>query len=152
MKNILTGSILITILTLPTASAVADVDYHKDIRPLWQEKCAACHGAESPYVGDFKAAKEKFTAAMKGPRMDTYADLLYFVAWPDTGALMRRLDNGKSTSDGKAGNMYQYLGKTDAEREKNLGVFKAWVGDDAWTLKRRDAITKDDLNKIKAKY
>lgn len=145
-------SILGIILSLPALSTAAEADYRKDVRPLWQEKCASCHGAESPYVADFKADKDKFTAAMKGPRMDTYADLLYFVAWPDSGALMRRLDNGKSTSDGKAGNMYQYLGKTDAEREKNLGVFKAWVGDDAWTLKRRDAITKDDLIKIKAKH
>lgn len=130
----------------------ADVDYRKDIRPLWQAKCSACHGADAPYVGDFKANKDKFTAAMKGPRMDTYAELLSFVAWPDTGALMRRLDNGKSTADGKAGNMYQHLGANDAEREKNLGVFKAWVGDGAWTLKRRDAVNKDELLKIKASY
>lgn len=139
-------------LTLSLPVFAADADYRKDVRPLWQAKCAACHGAEAPYLGDFKAEKDKFVAAMKGPRMDTYADLLHFVAWPDTGALMRRLDNGKGSPEGKAGNMYQYLGGTDAEREKNLAVFKAWVGDDAWTLKRRDAISKDELMKIKAKY
>lgn len=137
-------------LNLPAMAA--DVDYKKDVKPLWQSKCSACHGADAPYVGDFKAEKDKFTAAMKGPRMDTYADLLHFVAWPDTGALMRRLDNGKSAADGKVGNMYQYLGANDAEREKNLAVFKAWVGEDAWNLKRRDAISKDELMKIKAKY
>lgn len=137
------------LMSLPVAAA--DVDYRSGVRPLWQAKCSACHGADAPYVGDFKANKEKFTAAMKGPRMDTYADLLYFVAWPDAGALMRRLDNGKN-ADGKPGNMYQYLGANDAEREKNLDVFKAWVGDDAWSLKRRDAISKDELLKIKAKY
>lgn len=134
-----------------TATA-AEVDYRNDIRPLWQAKCSTCHGATAPYVGDFKADKDKYVAAMKGPRMDTYADLLYFVAWPDTGALMRRLDNGKNSPDGKAGNMYAQLGANDAEREKNLAVFKAWVGEDAWTLKRRDAISKDELMKIKAKY
>lgn len=137
-------------LNLPVMAA--DVDYRKDIRPLWEAKCSTCHGADAPYLGDFKADKEKFMAAMKGPRMDTYADLLYFVAWADTGALMRRLDNGKSAADGKAGNMYQHLGATDAEREKNLAVFKAWVGEGAWTLKRRDAVSKDELMKIKAKY
>lgn len=150
MKNLRSTSIFAMVLALPVSAA--DVEYRKDIRPLWQEKCAACHGSSAPYVGDYKMDKEKFIAAMQGPRMDGYADLLYFVAWPDTGALMRRLDNGKSVADGKAGNMYQYLGATDAEREKNLVVFKAWVGDDAWTLKRRDAVTKDELLKIKAKY
>ncbi len=139
-------------LTLTLSAMAADVDYKKDVKPLWQSKCSTCHGADAPYVGDFKAEKDKFTAAMKGPRMDTYADLLQFVAWPDTGALMRRLDNGKSAADGKPGNMYQFLGANDAEREKNLAVFKAWVGEDAWTLKRRDAVSKDELMKIKAKY
>lgn len=147
-------SMLITVVGLAFSLPVmaADIDYRKDIRLLWQAKCSTCHGAEAPYLGDFKEAKEKFTAAMKGPRMDSYADLLHFVAWPNTGALMRRLDNGKSAADGKAGNMYQYLGATDADREKNLAVFKAWVGEDAWTLKRRDAVSKDELMKIKAKY
>lgn len=149
MKRFLLGAVGVA-LNLPVMAA--DVDYRKDIRPLWQAKCSSCHGADAPYYGDFKAEKEKFVAAMKGPRMDTYADLLYYVAWPDTGALMRRLDNGKSGADGKVGNMYQYLGANDAEREKNLAVFKAWVGEDAWTLKRRDAISKEELMKIKAKY
>jgi len=149
MKRLLITAMGLT-FNLPVMAA--DVDYRKDVRPLWQAKCSACHGADAPYVGDFKANKDKFTAAMKGPRMDTYADLLYFAAWPDTGALMRRLDNGKSTADGKAGNMYQNLGANDAEREKNLAVFKAWIGEDAWTLKRRDVVGKDELLKIKAAY
>ena len=37
--------------------------------------------------------------------MDTYADLIFFVGWPDTGALMRRLDDGKTAADGKPGNV-----------------------------------------------
>lgn len=39
-----------------------------------------------------------------------------------------------------------------AEREKNQAVFKAWVGEDAWNLKRRGAISKDELMTIEAKY
>lgn len=147
------NALVITIgLALGQPVTAADVDYRKGILPLWQAKCSTCHGVGSPYVGDFKAEKEKFMVAMKGPRMDTYADLLYFVTWPDTGAIMRRLDNGKNATDGKAGNMYQYLGATDADREKNLSLFKAWIGEEAWTLKRRDAISKDELMKIKVKY
>ncbi|MCK7501111.1 MAG: hypothetical protein MZW92_71545 [Comamonadaceae bacterium] len=53
---------------------------------------------------------------------------------------MRRLDDGKNTKDGKPGNMLQYLGASDEERLKNLGLFKAWVGN--WTLKRWPEITK----------
>lgn len=139
------------------AGFAADVTYRNDIRPLWEKNCVACHGASSPYLGDFKADEKKFTAMLKGPRMDTYADLVFFIGWPDTGAIMRRLDDGKNAS-GKAGNMYQYLGGTDAERQKNLSLFKAWVGNDAWKLNRWKArgnvpaITKEDMDKIKVKY
>lgn len=128
------------------------VTYRKDIRPLWEARCGACHGASAPYLGEFDENKNKYKATGKGPRMDTYADLLFFIAWPDTGAIMRRLDDGKTAKDGKPGNMYSMLGATEAERQRNLSHFKEWIGKDAWILKRRDAITKDELVRIQAKY
>jgi len=136
----------------------ADVTYRKDIRPLWVQKCSVCHGADAPYLGDFEENKKKFETLLKGPRMDTYADLVFFVGWPDSGALMRRLDDGKSASDGKPGNMYQNLGASEQERQKNLNLFKEWVGKDAWKHNRWEArgkvpaITKNDMDKIKVKY
>ena len=139
------------------AGFAADVTYRKDIRPMWEQKCSACHGANSPYLGDFKQDQKKFEAMLKGPRMDTYADLIFFIGWPDTGAIMRRLDDGKNTG-GKPGNMYQYLGGAEEERQKNLNLFKEWVGKDAWKLNRWKAkgdvpaITKEDVDKIKVKY
>jgi hypothetical protein len=145
-------------LSLAASAAMADVTYRKDIRPLWEARCSACHGAASPYLGDFLESQDTCTKMMKGPRMDTYADLIFFVGWPDTGALMRRLDDGKNTKDGKPGNMYQHLGATDEERQQNFGVFKSWVGEEAWTHKRWDAkgdmpgVTKDELVKMKVKY
>ncbi|MBI2320007.1 MAG: cytochrome C, partial [Betaproteobacteria bacterium] len=126
--------------------------YRKDIRPLWEAKCAACHGAGSPYLGDFEENKAKYQAMSKGTRMDTYADLLFFIAWPDAGAMMRRLDDGKNTKDGKPGNMYLYLGAGDKERQENLNRFKAWIGKGAWNLKRREAITSEELRRIEARY
>lgn len=145
-------------LSLAGAALASDVTYRQDIRPLWHARCSACHGAQSPYLGDFLENPDTYKKRMKGPRMDTYADLILFVGWPDTGALMRRLDDGKHTQDGKPGNMYPHLGATEAERQKNLGVFKAWVGEDAWTHKRWDAkgdmpsVTKEELSKMKVKY
>jgi len=141
-----------------TAGIAAEVTYTKDIRPLWEKKCAACHGASAPYLGDFKENEKKFKAQFKGPRMDTYADMVFFIGWPDTGAIMRRLDDGKSAAGGKPGNMYQYLGATDEERQKNVNLFKAWVGEGAWKSNRWEArgnvpaITKEDMDKIKVKY
>lgn len=142
-----------------TATAMAaDVTYRKDIRPLLDARCSACHGAESPYLGDFLENQSTFMKQMQGPRMDTYADLIFFVGWPDTGAIMRRLDDGKNSKGGKPGNMYQFLGATDEERQTNFKVFKAWVGEDAWNHKRWDAkgdmpgVTKEELSKIKVKY
>jgi hypothetical protein len=112
------------IFLLVAAPALADdVTYRKDIRPLWQAKCSACHGAASPYLGEFMEDQEKFKQLQKGPRMDTYADLIFYIGWPDTGALMRRLDDGKNVKDGKPGNMYLYLGQTKTRqwgREKSV--------------------------------
>ena len=135
-----------------------DVTYRKDIRPLWEARCSTCHGPDSPYLGDFLENREKYKKMMKGPRMDTYADLIFYVGWPDTGAIMRRLDDGKNITGGKPGNMYQYLGGSEEERQTNLDLFKQWVGIDAWTHKRWNAkgdmpgVTKEELDKMKLKY
>lgn len=136
-------------------SWASDTTYRKDIRPLWEARCAACHGAQSPYLGEFLENKAEYTRLMKGPRMDSYADLIFYVGWPDTGAIMRRLDNVENTSDGKPGNMYQYLGDSDEERRMNIELFRNWVGKDAWTHKRWDTrgdmpgVTKEELSKMK---
>ncbi|MRR36663.1 cytochrome C, partial [bacterium] len=71
-------------------------------------------------------------------------------AWPDTGALMRRLDDGKNAKEGKPGNMYKHLGTTEEERQKNLALFKAWVGN--WNLKKWPEVTKEELDGVKVKY
>ena len=55
--------------------------------------------------------------------------------------------------------MHAFLGGDDATRAKNLATLKAWLGGDAaWNLNRWEtrgnvpAITKDQLDKVKAKY
>jgi hypothetical protein len=156
MLRIAATSLLAVLFCTPAFAA--DISYRKDIQPLWKAKCAGCHGAQSPYLGDFTENEKKYREEMKGPRMDTYADLITFIGWPDTGAIMRRLDDGKNTADHKPGNMYAYLGATDAERQTNLKLFKAWVGEDGWILKRWEkrgdvpGITREELGKIKVKY
>ena len=155
LRNLLVSCAL---LAASTAGIAADVTYRKDIRPLWVKQCADCHGAGSPYLGEFEENKKKFESSRTGPRMDTYADLIFYVGWPDTGALMRRLDDGKTAADGKPGNMYQYLGNTNEERQKNLNVYKEWIGTEAWKHNRWEArgkvpaITKEEIDKIKVKY
>jgi hypothetical protein len=73
---------------------------------------------------------------------------LEFVKGKDTGAIMRRLDDGKNTKDGKPGNMYTFLGKDKEEREKNQKIFKDWVG--SWNLKRKKDMTEEELKKVTA--
>lgn len=160
MKTICTSVSLAVCIGVASAGVLAqDVSYRKDIKPLVETKCAACHGAAAPSLAEFLLDQKKYTAAMKGPRFDSYADLLMLIGWPDTGAIMRRLDDGKSAgAGGKPGNMHQYLGATDEERQKNLQVFKAWVGPEGWALNRFQArgnvpgITKEQLEKIQVKY
>ena len=127
-----------------------EVKYTTHIKPLWEQKCAKCHGAESPEIGEFDKDKEKYKAMKKGPRMDSYTYMISFVGWPDTGAIMRRLDDGKNTKDGNPGNMYKNLGDTDEERQKNLSILKEWVGN--WILKKWPDISKEEMNGIKVKY
>lgn len=134
----------LAIVSLPITSLAEDVTYRRDIKPIFDARCASCHGSSSPEYPAFKEAKEQWIAKGQGPRMDTYSHLIYYTAWPDTGALMRRLD------DGKPGNMHQYLGETAEERQKNLQLFKRWVG--GWTLKKWGEITKEDMNGISVKY
>ncbi len=144
--------------SLVNTLAGEEVTYRQHIRPLWLERCAACHGEDAPNLGDFSEDKDRYLSEEVGPRMDSYADLIFFIGWPDTGAIMRRLDDGQATADGKPGNMYEHLGDDEAERQKNLKVFKAWVGDEAWNVKRWNArgdvpgITKEELNQLKLKY
>ena len=37
--------------------------------------------------------------------------------------MMRRLDDGKGSKEGKPGNMYQHLGATEVGRQKNQALF-----------------------------
>jgi hypothetical protein len=129
-----------------------EITYREHIRPLWLDRCERCHGSDAPYLGDFEEDRKRYEADDKGPRMDTYADLAFFASWPDTGALMRRLDDGSNTANGKPGNMYRELGRSEEERQANLKLFKRWVGKKAWTMKRPAEISKEELLRFKLAY
>ncbi|MBI5101084.1 MAG: cytochrome C [Nitrospirae bacterium] len=137
-------------LVSPCTAQSVEVKYTTDIKQIIDAKCIGCHGADSPEHREFKVNKKNYEEKSKGPKMDSYTNLIYFIGWPDSGAVMRRLDDGKNTKEGKPGNMYQYLGSTDEERQKNLASFKQWVGN--WNLKRWADVTKEEMNGIKVKY
>lgn len=146
------GSLIATglFVSLSIAAQAGETTYTAHIKPLFDRQCVACHGKDAPEHGDFKKDKEGYKKKGLGPKMDSYAHLASYAGWPDSGAIMRRLDDGKNTKDGKPGNMYEYLGANEEERQRNLGLFKAWVGN--WTLKRFPDLTKDDLAGIAVKY
>ena len=130
------------------AAAQGEVTYEKDVKKIISAHCLSCHGSDAPTMEAYKKDQDGFKKAKKGPRMDTYATLMIMVNGSDTGALMRRVDDGMSTKDGKPGNMYNYLGSTKAEQAANLKVIKEWIG--GWTLKRKKDITEVELKAIKA--
>ncbi|MDP1718210.1 MAG: cytochrome C [Burkholderiales bacterium] len=146
---------LFAVAASATASA-QDLTWRKDIQPIVAAKCAGCHGANQPAFAEWYVQREKNKNLAS--RMDNYTDFMNYVVWPATGAMMRRLDDGKGAAGGKPGNMYGFLGADDAERAKNLQTLKAWLGEGAWNLNRWEkrgdtpAITKEQLDKIKAKY
>jgi len=138
---------LLGMFSIPALSA-AQATYQKDIHPIMEARCSMCHGPQAPLIDEFKKNKEKYAKENKGPRMDSYELLLEFVKGKDAGAIMRRLDDGKSKDDKKPGNMHIFLGKNEAERQKNLKTFKDWVG--SWNLKRRKDLTEEETQKITA--
>ena len=146
-------------MALPAAAA--DVTYRKDVAPMMKKYCAECHSAaaDAPSMAEFNLDQEKYKKAKVGPLSDTFEHLLQLVNGKSMGAFMRRLDDGTSPyAGGKPGNMYKYLGETDAERAANLTVLKAWVGEGGWNLNRMaargdvPAITKEQLDKLILKY
>jgi len=149
-------AIAAAVACIATAAGAQDVTWSKDVGPIVAARCGACHGANAPEYNDWMALGDEKRAKV-APRMDTYPHFMSYVVWPATGAMMRRLDDGKA-SGGKPGNMYAYLGANDEERAKNLATIKAWLGEGAWNLNRWTArkevpgVTKDQLEKIKAKY
>jgi hypothetical protein len=149
-----------TLIALSFAGAAVtagaqDVTWRKDVQPIVAAKCVGCHGPNQPEFGEWMVQREKNKNL--APRMDTYIHFMSYVVWPATGAMMRRLDDGKAAG-GKPGNMYVFLGANDAERAANLKTIKAWLGEGAWNLNRWEkrgdtpGITRAQLDRIKAPY
>ena len=146
-----------TLLLLATAGAMGalsapaaaqSVTYENSVKKIFAERCAACHINGAPSLAEFDKDKEGWTKKMKGPKLDSYENVMILVKGSDAGALMRRLDDGKNTKDGKPGNMYNYLGNNPAERAARLDTMKKWVG--SWSLKRRKELSEAELAAITA--
>jgi len=147
MSRIFIAAFIIMVLAVPVFAGEV-VTYEKDIKGIVAKRCLPCHGSDAPAMEEFKRDQEGYKKKMKGPRADTYGNLMVMVKGSDAGALMRRLDDGKNTKDGKPGNMYADLGSADAERSANLETFKKWVG--SWSLKRKKELSEEELEAIKA--
>jgi hypothetical protein len=147
MSSIIIAAFVIKAAAVPVFAGEA-VTYEKDIKGIIAKRCIFCHGPNSPTMEEFDRDKEGYKKKMKGPRFDTHGNLMVVVKGSEAGALMRRLDDGKNTKDGKPGNMHAHLGSTDHERSANLETFRKWVGN--WTLKRKKELGKEELEAIKA--
>lgn len=151
MKRILSVLILLGPLAGPVlAEDSRPVTYSGQIAPLFSQRCLDCHGADAPTLAEFDKDKAGWKQKNRGPRMDSHERLLVFINGSDAGALMRRLDDGKHSADGKPGNMYVNLGDTDAERAANLAVIRRWVGPGAWILKKRPQWTDAEIRSVRA--
>lgn len=148
MKNILAAVILIAVAA--TAAQADEITWSGAVRQVFDKHCIDCHGSDAPEYAAFKKDKDAWLKKGVGMRMDTYSHLVSFIGWPNSGALMRRLDDGKGSKEGKPGNMYQHLGADEQERQANLTLFKKWVGN--WNLKRWADLSKDELSGVKVKY
>lgn len=148
VKTAVSAVVAALALAAAGSAAGARVTYDNTIKSIMEQRCLACHGPDAPTLDEFNKDKDDYKKKSKGPRMDTYENLLVLVNGSDAGALMRRLDDGTNTKDGKPGNMYANLGGTDAERAQNLRLFKAWVG--SWSLKRSAELSPAERKAITA--
>jgi hypothetical protein len=154
MLKTIASILLIAGIAVPAIAQ--ELTWRKDIAPIVLMKCGMCHGQNAPEYNDWMLLGDEKRKTV-GSRMDSYPHFMSYVLWPATGAMMRRLDDGKAAG-GKPGNMYMFLGGTDAERTASLKTIKDWLGDGAWNLNRWKArgdvpgITKEQLDKINAKY
>ena len=126
----------------------SEVTYVSHIEGIVEQSCISCHGSDSPTLAEFKEDPDEYIAQSKGPKLDTYEDLVVLVNGEDAGAIMRRLDDGENTEDGEPGNMYVNLGSTEEERQENLDLFKEWAGN--WSLKRSEELTDEERAEITA--
>jgi hypothetical protein len=126
------------------------ISYAKNVKPIFDKQCVFCHGEDSAEHTEFMKDMKKYTSQSLGPRLDNYTYLTSFIVWPETGALMRMLDDGTTNDTGTPGAMYENLGDTKTEQQANLKIFKEWVGN--WTVKKWDEISKEDINKMKLGY
>lgn len=153
MRNAILSTLVAVCVAAPAFAQ--ELTWRQDIQPILKKQCGACHGPDKPEYAEWLVLREKDKNLSS--RMDTYAHFMNYVAWPATGAVMRRLDDGKAAG-GKPGNMHAYLGSTDEERAANLDKIKRWLGDGAWNLNRWETrgstagIAKEQIDKIKAKY
>ncbi len=131
-----------------TPAVTSKITYDNTIRQLVDKRCSECHGNDAPSMEAFKQDQEGYKTKKLGPRMDTYENLMVMVSGSDTGAIMRRLDDGANSKDNKPGNMYKYLGSDDAQRAANLALFKSWVG--SWNLKKAKDITEEERKGVLA--
>lgn len=149
MKKMIVTTALLTLIAVPAMAA--EKTWRDDVQPLIEAQCGSCHGSSAPEYNEWRLLGKEQRETVS-PRMDTYPHFMSYVVWPATGAMMRRLD------DAKPGNMYEYLGDSEAERAENLMVIKEWLGEGAWNLNRWKArgdvpgVTKEQLEAIKAKY
>ena len=150
MNKLMMGLVAALAFVWAVQAEAAAVTWQKDIKPVFDKQCVGCHGADSPEHEEFVKDKKKWIDKSIGMRMDSYSLLISYVGWPQSGALMRRLDDGTGKTDKKAGNMYEHLGATEVERAANLAVFKGWVGN--WNLKRGKDVTREELNSLKVAY
>ena len=146
-------------LVASTGSAVAqDVTYRGQIAALWQNKCIACHGAQSPERADFLLDEKGYAAKSQGPRMDSYERFIAFIAWPDTGALMRRSTTAAALM---AAASRATCTSTSARRRASAHQLEVGQGlgrQRRWNLNRWEqrgdvpAVTKEQMEKIAVKY
>ena len=89
-------TIFVGLFAIAASASAQDVTWRKDVQPIIAAKCAGCHGPNQPGFADWNVqrVKDKNLA----PQLVTYAYLMNHVVWPETGAVMRRLDDGKGAA------------------------------------------------------
>ncbi|MFC1855455.1 cytochrome C [Thermodesulfobacteriota bacterium] len=126
----------------------SNITYDKDIKKVMVQFCESCHGSDAPDSVEYHKNRDKYVAAGVSIRMDRYEYLMNFVNGDDFGALSSHLDDGKNREEMTPGSMYQYLGETEDKRQKNLQMFKDWLGH--WSTATRRTLEQQQTDNLLA--
>ncbi len=102
------GGIVLGLLLVQSSLAIGGVDFNRDVRPIFNQHCVACHGGVKQ-AGDLSFVYEDRVANVVTPGDPDQSYLLDRVTSTDEADRMPPPDHGRPLSDGEVGVLRDWI-------------------------------------------